>query len=346
MKKIAKIIIGVMIVIVLIIGTITMQYFNSIKAVSKESEPVTFTIEQGMGHQDVLKALDQQDLINSPFFAKLFLKFNQYPIIQANTYELNKNMDLKTIFEIISSGSYDYVVKEGFTITEGSTIPQVAKVIGDKLGITEQEVLDKWSGVNYLNQLISKYDFLTSEILNRNILYPLEGYLYPETYNVTGIEPTIENYTELMLNMTQDILTPYLSRIEASNMTVHQFLTFVSVVERESLFDEDKPMIAGVFKNRLAIDMYLQSDITVLYALQETKEIVTYKDLEVESLYNTYKYPGLPVGPISNVYKSTIEACLNPTEHDYYYFFADRNGKVYYSKTLAEHEKIAKEYAW
>ena len=65
--------------------------------------------------------------------------------------------------------------------------------------------------------------------------------------------------------------------------------------KRESLFDEDKPMIAGVFKNRLAIDMYLQSDITVLYALQETKEIVTYKDLEVESLYNTYKYPGLPV---------------------------------------------------
>lgn len=121
-------------------------------------------------------------------------------------------------------------------------------------------------------------------------------------------------------------------------MSVHELISFISLVERESLYDSDKAKIAGVFMNRLDTNMLLQSDTTVLYALQETRIKVYNDDLKVDSLYNTYKYPGLPVGPVSNFGKVTLEACLDYEKSDKYYFFACNDGTVIYSKTLTEHE--------
>lgn len=346
MKRIHKIILGLILVVVIALGGFFFSYQNATKAVSKESESVEFSVVEGMSHKDIINELDECGLIKSKFFTKLFLKFNAYPVIQVNHYQLNKNMDLKTIFEIISTGSYDYLVKDGFTVTEGSTIPEIAEVLSAKLGISKEEVLNKWADETYLRSLIDEYEILTEDILNENILYPLEGYLYPETYDITNVEESIEGYTKLMLDMSEEVYGDYLPQIKDSGMSVHQFLTLASIVERESLFEKDKPMIAGVFKNRLAINMNLQSDITVLYALQRTGLDITYEELETDSLYNTYKYPGLPVGPVSSVYKTTIEACLNSTESDYYYFFACQDGTVLYASTLEEHEKNVEENMW
>ena len=346
MKRIHKIIIAVVFVLILAIGGVFFAYNNALKPVSSTSETVQFSVEEGMSHQDVVDQLDSQGLIKSKFFTQLFLRFNDYPIIQVNTYELDKNMNLKTIFDIISTGDYHYLVKDSFTVPEGSTIPDIASVIAEKLGITQEEVINKWADHDYLYQLIEQYDFLSEDILNENILYPLEGYLYPETYNVTNVEMTIEGYTSLMLDMMQSVLAEYQDQIAQSGKTIHEFLTFASIVERESLYEEDKPIIAGVFQNRLDIDMPLQSDITVLYALQRTGLDITYEELETDSLYNTYVYQGLPVGPVSSVYKTTIEACLNPTESEYYYFFACEDGTVLYASTLEEHEKNVEENMW
>ena len=129
-------------------------------------------------------------------------------------------------------------------------------------------------------------------------------------------------------------------------MSVHEFLAFASVVERESLFDEDRAKIAGVFKNRLDKDMALQSDITVLYALNRTGVNVSVAETQVDSPYNTYKNKGLPIGPICAVPATTMESCINYEPSDYLFFFATEEGKVLYSKTYEEHQKIVEENKW
>ena len=123
------------------------------------------------------------------------------------------------------------------------------------------------------------------------------------------------------------------------DFTIHEFLSFASVVERESLFDEDRPKIAGVFMNRIEDGWNLQSDITVLYVLGRTGVELSFAEIDsADSPYNTYLYPGLPVGPISNISEVTMNSCINYESHDYYYFYARPDGKVLYGRTLADHE--------
>ena len=246
----------------------------------------------------------------------------------------------------INEGDFDYVSRQQFTVVEGATVPQAAEAMAKELPFTKDEILAAWADKTYLNKLINKYWFLTDEILADGIMYPLEGYLYPETYFVTSEDPSIEEVTTMMLDHTDKVLTKRKSDIKKMDMTVHQFLTLSSVVENESLFKKDRPKIAGVFINRLNKNMPLQSDITVLYALQEKRVAVTNKDLQVDSKYNTYKNTGLPVGPVCSPSADTMDDVLNYEKSDYYYFFAKKDGTVIYSKTLAEHEKAVSENKW
>ncbi len=177
-------------------------------------------------------------------------------------------------------------------------------------------------------------------------MYPLEGYLYPETYYITDKNPTLEDMTKISLDMMNKKLSPYKEKIKKMDMTPHEFLTFVSVVERESLFDKDKPMIAGVFVNRLNKGMALQSDVTVNYALQKTGVKVSTKQTQTDSPYNTYKYLGLPIGPISTVTENTMKACLEYTHHKYEFFFAKKDGTVIYNETYQGHDKSVRENKW
>ena len=127
-------------------------------------------------------------------------------------------------------------------------------------------------------------------------------------------------------------------------MTLQEVVNLASIVEKEAVLDEDRPIIASVFFNRLDIDMPLQSDATIQYAFDERKEIVLYKDLEIDSPYNSYKNKGLPPTPIANPSVKSIEAVLNPSETDYLYFVAKMDGGNNYSKTYDEHLKYVKEY--
>ena len=198
-----------------------------------------------------------------------------------------------------------------------------------------------------MNKLIDQYWFLTDDILNKDIKYPLEGYLYPETYFLDSEDPDIEEITASMLDKTDEVLTPLKDEISNKlDMSVHEFLSFASIVERESLFEDDRPMIAGVFKNRLDQNMALQSDITVNYALDKTGVNVSIADTQVDSKYNTYKYKGLPVGPICAVPERTMEDCINYEPNDYLFFFATEDGDVLYSKTYEEHQKVVEENRW
>lgn len=322
-------------------------YLTGIGAVdSKSDKDVSVTIPQGSGAAAIVKILDEKGLVRNTLCAKIHARIGGYDSLQANTYVFSKSMSLPEMMKAINEGDFDYVSRQQFTVVEGATVSQAAEAMAKELPFTKDEILAAWADKTYLNKLINKYWFLTDEILADGIMYPLEGYLYPETYFVTSEDPSIEEVTTMMLDHTDKILTKRKSDIKKMDMTVHQFLTLSSVVENESLFKKDRPKIAGVFINRLNKNMPLQSDITVLYALQEKRVAVTNKDLQVDSKYNTYKNTGLPVGPVCSPSADTMDDVLNYEKSDYYYFFAKKDGTVIYSKTLAEHEKAVSENKW
>ena len=182
-------------------------------------------------------------------------------------------------------------------------------------------------------------------ILSSDVLYPLEGYLYPDTYILTG-EISAENITKVMLNQMDKILTARKDKIDKSGFTVHQLLTLASVVQGESGAFTDMPTIAGVFINRIKVPMRLQSDITVLYGIQKKHVDVTYSEMYKDTPYNTYTRDGLPVAPVCLMSSYAIDGVLDYESHDYFYFFACEDGKVLYARTLAEHERNANENSW
>lgn len=346
-KKKLVILLAVAAVIVIAAAAGVFMYNDGIGAVdSKSDEAVTVDIPSGSGAMQIIDILDENGLIKNKTMAKIHVKLSGYDSLQANTYIFTKDMDLKEIMTAINTGDFNYLSKNLLTIVEGSTIPQAAAAISEKLNISSDELIALWNDRDYLNSLIEKYWFLTDEILQDGIMYPLEGYLYPETYTVTDKNITAEEITEQILDYTDSVLSERKDDIEAFGMTVHEFLSLTSVVESESLFEEDRPKIAGVFMNRLEEGMPLQSDITVLYALQEKRVNVTYDDLEVDSPYNTYKYTGLPVGPVCSVSAPVMDDTLAYEKSDYLYFFAKEDGTVIYSKTLEEHDKAVSENLW
>lgn len=345
-KRLTSIIVIVLVVLILCAAGGYMFFNSGTGAVSEESQEVVVTIESGSGYYQIIDTLDEADLIKNKTMAKVYIKLFAPDNLQANTYVLNQNMDLEEMMQIISTGDFQYLLKTKFTIIEGSTILEAAAGVAEALGFESAEVLEKWADTSFLKELINEYWFLSDEILNPEILFPLEGYLYPETYFIVEQEPSIESVTRLCLDMMGEKLKNYQSRIEELEMTPHEFLSLASVVQAESLHEKDFATIAGVFFNRIKAGMPLQSDITVLYALQDKRVNVTYGDLEVDSKYNTYKYAGLPVGPVCTVQNAIMDACANYEQHDYYYFFATEDGTVLYSKTLDEHNQTVKDNLW
>ena len=345
-KKIRTIVIVIAAAVILLLAGLAV-YGSGLGPVDKsDDEPITVTIPQGSGAMNIIDILDETGLVKNKTMAKLHMKLGGYDSLQANTYIFSKDMGLKEILKAIDTGDFNYLSKNQFTLVEGSTVPQYAAAIAEKFSYSAEDILAVWNDREYLSTLIDDYWFLTDEILQEGIMYPLEGYLYPETYIITDEDATIQEITQVILAMTDEKLCQRKEAIEDSGRTVHQFLTLTSVVENESLFQEDRPVIAGVFINRLEQGMPLQSDITVLYALQEKRVDVTYEDLEVDSRYNTYKYSGLPVGPVCSPSAPAMDDVLDYEKSDYLFFFAKEDGTVIFSKTLEEHEKAAKENAW
>ena len=345
-KKIRTIVIVIAAAVILLLAGLAV-YGSGLGPVDKsDDEPITVTIPQGSGAMNIIDILDETGLVKNKTMAKIHMKLGGYDSLQANTYIFSKDMGLKEILKAIDTGDFNYLSKNQFTLVEGSTVPQYAAAIAEKFSYSAEDILAVWNDREYLSTLIDDYWFLTDEILQEGIMYPLEGYLYPETYIITDEDATIQEITQVILAMTDEKLCQRKEAIEDSGRTVHQFLTLTSVVENESLFQEDRPVIAGVFINRLEQGMPLQSDITVLYALQEKRVDVTYEDLEVDSSYNTYKYSGLPVGPVCSPSAPAMDDVLDYEKSDYLFFFAKEDGTVIFSKTLEEHEKAAKENAW
>ena len=304
---------------------------------------VEVVIKQGMSTSQIASLLKKKYLIRDEFFFKVYMKLNRRDSIKASTYYLSKNMSLDNIVSLLEKGASNTDIS--ITFKEGKTIKDYAKVLSETTNISEDEFLTKMKDKTYLTSLIKSYWFLTDAILDSNIYYGLEGYLAPDTYNFKDKDVTVEEVIKTLLDQEKKNLSPYKDTL--SKMNIHEVLTLASMAELEGVKDTDRKLIVGVFQNRLSKGMNLGSDVTTYYAFNQAMD----KDLtsEMFNTYNPYNTRSsemagkLPVGPICNPSIESIMASISPTSSDYYYFVADKNGNVYYTKTSSEHSAKVKE---
>ncbi len=307
------------------------------------TETVIVEIPSGSGASAIVEILDEAGLVKNKFCAKVNSRIGGYNSLKANTYILSPSMSFREIMEVINTENFDYISKESVEVKDGARLQQVAEAMAEQLPYSADEILEKWSDKEYLNQLIDKYWFLTDEILDKDVMYPLEGYLYADTYFVTTDNSDIEGFTEMCLDRMDEVLTERKSEIDASGFTVHELLTLTSIVTKEATAD-DQAGVAGVFMNRLDQGMSLGSDVTVCYIFQEDRVDLKVSQLESTNPYNTRKFAGLPPGPICQVVADAIDATLNYEKHDYLFFIADEQGIVRYSTDAAGHESNINEH--
>ena len=336
-KRIAIILLVILAVVLLVAGYFGITMYQEYTSTgSGTDETVTIEIEQGESTWDIAAKLKENDLID--YEAVFYLKVRESGVagkLRYGTFTFHKESGLAEILEVLTTGGAqkDSVM---FTIPEGYTIELIAKKL-EKEGIcTEAE---------FLEAVQKDYDYWFLEDIPEDeaIRYKLQGFLYPETYAITE-DMTAEDIVNVMLKQFDKEFTDDLRKqMKEQNKTIFEVVIEASMIERETMIDSEKAMVAGVIKNRLEIDMKLQIDPTALYPLTNglyDKTRVTYDDIAIDSPYNTYVYKGLPVGPIANPSILSLEAALNPVEHEYYYYHTDKeknDGSHIFSKTYEEH---------
>lgn len=340
MKK--KIIIIIFSIIALIIIGSCTFYNIGLKSVSSSSKEVEFMVDSGSTYYGVISKLKKEGLIRNELCFKIYIKLHKVNSVEAGTYKLNKNMSVKDIVKEFNKGNTynpDAIV---ITFKEGKNMRNIAHVIATSTSNTEDDVYNLLNDNEYLDELINKYWFITTDIKNKDIYYSLEGYLYPNTYEFKNKDVIVKEIFKVMLDEMDKQLTEIKSDILNNTYSVHQILTLASIVELEGAKGSDRSGIAGVFFNRLEAGWSLGSDVTTYYAAKiEMNERDLYKsEINDNNAYNTrsnYLAGKLPVGPISNPSIDSIKAVLNPKKSDYFYFVADKTGKTYFSKTYSEH---------
>ncbi len=310
---------------------------------SSNSDEVEVVVESGSSTSQIAKLLKDKDLIHSELLFKVFIRLNHVSSLKADTYIFSKNMSLDEIIKVLEQGSNYNPNMVKLTFKEGLRITDYAKVISNHTNNSYDEVIKVMKDKDYITSLIQKYWFLTDSILDSNIYYPLEGYLAPNTYHFDNKDVSIDSIIETMLKQMEKELDSYKSVIISDP---HYYLTMASIVELEGTNTDNRKMIVGIFQNRMKSGMNLGSDVTTYYGLQVamTSDLTSEQFASVNA-YNTRSTTmigKMPIGPICNPGLSSIEASVEPTDNDYLFFVADKNGKIYYTKTNREHEaKIA-----
>lgn len=347
--RVGRLVLLIVILLALILGGSYLKYSNDLKAVQSASETVTFTVSDGATAKTVTSNLKSAGLIKDSNSAYLYAKLNHYTDIKKGDYDLDKSWDVKTILETLNNANGAIVNGATVTIVEGDWAKDIANKIAAVTNVSADDLMSLWNDETYIRSIMDQYPFLTEDLFNDNIRVKLEGYLCPDTYQFYK-ETTAEDVTTKILDQTLTVYNQYKDQIASSGYTINEIYTLASIVQYESGNASDMKSIAGVFYNRLAIDMPLQSSVTVCYAIDVDKDTDSWRSCEVnsdyDSPYNTYKYTGLPPGAIENPGTDALDAVLNPENNDYYYFMADvcGDGTVYYAKTLDEHNANVKKY--
>ncbi len=287
---------------------------------NKNKTTKIFVIQRGETVTEIAKNLEKEELIRNKIVFYLVVK--QLGIeskIQAGDYRLSPVMNVYEIAKTLTKGTLDIWI----TIVEGLRKEEIAQIFSRELNIPESEFLK----------------------------YAQEGYLFPDTYLIPREASIGAVISILTKNFNKKYSQDLRNKAIGKGLTEKEVITLASLIEREAKFAEDRPKVAGVLLNRLELEMKLDIDATVQYVLgyqseEKTwwKKSLTFEDLGVDSLYNTYKNKDLPPGPIANPGLAAIEAILTPTQTDYLYYLSDKDGKMHYAETFEGHNENIRKY--
>lgn len=338
MKKLVVIILSIIASLVLF----SCIFYNmNLKAVGGNKE-VIFKVDTGGTYYTIIDKLKKSNLIRNELCFKLYVKFNKVNDLQAGSYKLNTNMSVNEIIDVFNKGNTynpDAVI---ITFNEGLNMRSIAGLIEKYTDNKTEDVYNLLKDTEYLNSIIDEYWFIDETIKDINIYYSLEGYLYPNTYEFKNKSVTVREIFKAMLDEMDKQLTTYKTDLLSNELSIHELLTLSSIVELEGKKVEDRDKIARVFYNRLNTGMSLGSDVTTYYGAGVDMSERDLYEAELNDLnaYNTRSSAlsgKLPIGPICNSSIESVKSVLYPDNNEYLYFLADKNGKVYYTKTYEEH---------
>jgi UPF0755 protein len=332
-----KAFIGLVIIVLVGVAGVGIYGVMAIGATSSSStETLIFTIDKGDTVDTIAEKLKSAGLIEQPLLFRALVKYRGVESqLQAGEFEIRRDMSMD---QLLTTFEHAPVKAVTFTIPEGLRATEIAEILA-KTGLTTKD--------EFMNQVQNgsfDYDFLK----DRPDKTSLEGYLFPDTYKVPADYKAVD-IVDMMLRNFDDKLTPTMrDAIAKKDLTIYQVVTMASIVEREAVVSSERPTIASVYYNRLAKDMLLQADPTIQYAVGKEgawwKKDLSQEDLAVDSLYNTYRYNGLPPGPICNPGLASLEAAVAPDQTGYLYFVAKGDGSHVFAETLDEHNANVQKY--
>lgn len=318
------------------------------KPASDDPTPIVFVVEPGETAGDIALRLEQLGLIND---AELFRQLARYhkadSKLEAGRYELRPDMTMEEIIESLQHGRLEEIA---VTVPEGWRAEQIAEMLTEEAGVDDEEFLTLVQGGPFDSAQGRHFDY--EFLQDRPSGATLEGFLFPDTYYLP-VQPTALDIIERMLsNFDQRFTVEMRQMAMEREMTIYEVVTLASIVEREAVVAEERPVIAGVFLNRLTASMTLDACPTVQYALgyqedtgQWWKTPLALEEVaRVNSPYNTYLHQGLPPGPICNPGLASIRAVLEPVESDYLYFMAKGDGSHAFARTFEEHLQNQQKY--
>ena len=312
--------------VIALIGLGSIVYGLSQQVTSVTTEKYIIQVKPGMAARDIGELLYKEGIIKNVFLFQVVSKVQgMQNSLQAGEYIINNNMTMQQIITMLGKGETTYQL---ITIPEGYTVEQVATSLQTK-NIGSAATFKK------IAQDFVPYAYMATQ--NANTVYKTEGYLFPDTYRI-GKGATEEQILSMMTTQFDKQFDDSLrARTAELGLSIQEAVILASLVEKEAQLSEDRPIIAGVFLNRLKLDMPLQSCATIQYILGYPKAELTVRDTEIPSPYNTYLHPGLPPGPIANPGMAALQAVLYPKKTEYLYFVADKEGAHHFSKTYEEH---------
>jgi len=333
-RKIFKVI-GILFLIGLVlVSSIAVYVFHSLEPYKNDTKEKAVSIPLNSTVMDIAKILKSKGVIRNAKTFYYYARYKNQTDLKAGEYTLSPSTDIDTLLEQLKQGKIienEYT----FTIPEGYTVRQIAALLEEKGFTTKQKFLDALENGNYSDiWLVKKIP------TDKGVKFPLEGLLFPKTYTIKK-DATAEDIVRMMLEQgAKEIPKEWMAELQKRKMSFYDALIIASIVERETIVDAERAKVAAVYYNRLNKGMKLQADATIQYVMDKQKDRLLYSDLDLETKYNTYKYEGLPPGPISNPGLSSIKAAVFPETHDYLFYVTkkDGSGEHHFSKTFEQHE--------
>ncbi len=322
---------GLLLVIVVAVVIVGTSYVGALGPVDPNSGSVKSLvhIENGAGLAQIADLLADHNCLRSPLVFKLHaLVTGQAGKLKSGTYEVSPAMSVADIMRMLVEGRQATVT---VTIPEGFTLAQIARRLAEA-GPVDEKQFEVAATAQAVEEAL--------KVKLPDGARSAEGYLFPETYTIT-LGTSSENIVARMLAEFDDRFVKELWQNVPPEQrwgSLHEVVTLASLVEEEAQLESERALIAGVLRNRLQRGMRLECDATVLYALGEHRSRLTYKDLAIDSAYNTYRHAGLPPGPISSPGLACLQAALEPAQTEYLFYVARGDGGHIFSRTYEEHK--------